>query len=244
MKKLLLPIAVTAAIILTLILIPIGSLFAADLQLKSPNRWLAYPPGCGLYYGGAFSGSAGGGSTDQISGTQVLAGDLGVVLGYTCPIGTGSFWFVENIASLSKVNGADQAAGLSLAGAASFEQRVAIGAPWSIVQQLTAAIPSLGGVSVPSVPVLPTGISAGPVNPYVFLGLNERDVSASLGLAVGRSWVVSGEVGFGTLTRLSNGMVIDGWVKYQPSSTRILIGPTGQNFRLGDFVGVGMAIKL
>lgn len=218
--------------------------YAADLPVKAQSRWLAYPPGCGLYYGGVASGAAGGGTTDSISGTQVLAGDIGVVLGYTCPIGTTSFWFVESIASVSKVNGADNAAGFSLAGAASFEQRVAIGAPWAVVQQLTAALPSLGGVAVPSVSVLPSGISAGPVNPYVFVGVNERDVSANLGLQTGRAWLVSAEIGFGTLTRLSNGMVIDGWVKYQPASTRVGIGLTGQSFRTGDFVGIGMALKL
>lgn len=217
---------------------------AADLPIKAPNKWLAYPTGCGLYYGGVASGAAGGGTTDAISGTQVLAGDLGVVLGYSCPIGGSSFWFVESIASVSKVNGGDTTAGFTLAGAASFEQRLAIGAPWSVVQQLTAAIPSISGLAVPSVSTLPAGISAGPVNPYVFVGVSERDVSATLGLQVGRAWLVAPEVGFGTLTRLSNGMVLDGWIKYQPASTRVGIGITGQAFRTGDFVGVGMALKL
>jgi hypothetical protein len=219
---------------------------SADLPMaiKAPNKWLSYPTTCGVYYGGAFSGAAGGGTTDGLSGTQVLAGDLGVVLGYTCPLGGSSFLFVENIASVSKINGAQTAAGFALAGAFSFEQRLGIGAPWSVVQQLTAAIPSLGGVAVPSVPTLPGGLSAGPVNPYVFVGLSERDVSASLGVEMGRAWVVAPEIGFGTLTRLSNGMVLDGWVKYQPASSRVGIGLTGQSFRTGDFVGIGMALKL
>lgn len=239
-RKILLAAALALAMIAA-----IPAAFAADLVVKAkPNKWLAYPTGCGLYYGGVASGAAGGGTTDRISGTQVLAGDVGVVLGYTCPIGISSFWFVENIASVSKVNGADNAASFSLAGAASFEQRFGIGAPWSVIQQLTAAIPSLGGVALPSVPTLPNGIGAGAVNPYVFVGMNERDVSASLGVQNGRAWVVSGEVGFGTLTRLTNGMMLDAWVKYQPASTRVGIGVTGQSFRTGDFVGVGMAVKL
>lgn len=216
---------------------------AADIPVKA-NKWLAYPTGCGVYYGGAMGGSAGGGTTNSISGTQVLAGDIGVVLGYGCPIGISSFWFVEGIASVSKVNGADNAAKFSLAGAATFEQRFGIGAPWSVIQQLTAAIPSLGGLALPSVPTLPNGVGAGAVNPYVFVGMTERDVSASLGVQNGRAWVVAGEVGFGTLTRLTNGMMLDAWVKYQPASTRVGIGLTGQSFRTGDFVGVGMAIKL
>lgn len=218
------------------------SLFAADIP-KPPNKYLTYPTGCGIYYGGASQGAAGGGTTDTISGTQVLAGDLGLVLGYTCPIGS-TFWFVENIASVSRVNGGDPAAGFSLSGAASFEQRLAVGAPWSVVQQLTNAIPALGGTAVPSIPPLPGNLTAGPLNPYVFIGMNERDISAQLGLQIGRSWLIAAEIGFGALTRLSNGMVIDTWVKYQPASTRMLVGGTGQNFRTGDFVGFGLALKL
>ena len=235
--------SLTVALIALLALaIGVASLFAADIP-KPPNKYLAYPTGCGVYYGGASSGAAGGGSTSTISGTQVLAGDLGLVLGYTCPIGS-TFWFVESIASVSRVNGGDPAAGFSLAGAASFEQRLAVGAPWSVVQQLTGAIPQLGGTAVPSVPPLPGNLTAGPLNPYIFVGMNERDISASLGLQVGRSWLISAEIGFGALTRLSNGMVIDTWVKYQPSSTRMQIGGTGQVFQTGDFVGVGLALKL
>lgn len=218
------------------------SVFAADLP-KPPNKYLAYPTGCGFYWGGASQGAAGGGAGTNISGTQVLAGDLGVLAGYTCPIGS-TFWFVESIASVSRVNGGDPAAGFSLSGAASFEQRLAVGAPWSVVQQLTNAIPALNGVAVPSVPPLPGNMTAGPLNPYVFVGLNERDVSAHLGLQVGRSWLISAEIGFGALTRLSNGMVVDTWIKYQPASTKLWIGGTGQNFQTGDFVGFGLALKL
>jgi hypothetical protein len=217
---------------------------AADFPAKVPNKWLTYPTGCGLYYGAAFSGAGGGGTTNNLSGAQVLAGDLGLLAGYTCPIGTSSFWFVEGIASVSRVNGGEPAVGFSLAGAASFEQRIGIGAPWSVIQGLTAALPSLGGVAVPSVEALPFGATAGPVNPYVFIGVNERDISASLGLQIGRAWVVAPEIGFGTLTRLSNGMVLDGWVKYQPASTKVRIGVTGQEFKTGDFVGIGLALKL
>ena len=232
-----------AIVALFALLLGAFSVFAADLPVKAPNKYLAYPTGCGFYCGGASSGSAGGSTTTNISGTQVLAGDLGVLVGYTCPIGS-TFWFVESIASVSRVNGADTAAGFALSGAASFEQRVALGAPWSVVQQLTAAVPALGGVAVPSIPPLPGGVSSGPLNPYVFVGLNERDISANLGAQVGRAWVVSGEIGFGALTRLSNGMVVDTWVKYQPASTKVRIGLTGQDFRTGDFVGFGLALKL
>lgn len=220
------------------------SLFAADMSVKAPpNKYLTYPTGCGFYWGGASQGAAGGGSTSTISGSQVLAGDLGVLAGYTCPVGA-TFWFVENIASVSRVNGGDPTAGLSIAGAASFEQRLAVGAPWSVVQQLTSAFPALGGVAVPSIPPLPSNLTAGPLNPYVFVGVNERDISTYLGLNVGRSWLVAAEVGFGALTRLSNGMVVDTWVKYQPASTKMQIGGTGQNFATGDFVGFGLALKL
>lgn len=226
------------------LLLGIVSLLAADLSVKAPpNKYLTYPTGCGFYWGGASQGAAGGSSTSTISGSQVLAGDLGILAGYTCPIGA-TFWFVENIASVSRVNGGDPNAGLSIAGAASFEQRLAVGAPWSVIQQLTAAVPALGGVAVPSIPPLPSSLSAGPLNPYVFVGINERDISTYLGLNVGRSWLIAAEIGFGALTRLSNGMVVDTWVKYQPASTKMMIGGSGQNFQTGDFVGFGLALKL
>lgn len=218
--------------------------FAADLPTKAPNRLLAYPTGCGLYYGVASSGSGGGASGTNFSGAQVLAGDVGIVGGYTCPIGPTSFWFAEGIASISKVSGADTAAGLKLAGTASFEQRVGFGAPWSVIQTLISVVPALGGVSVPSVPILPGSITAGATNPYVFVGVNERDISAQVMVNSGKAWLVSGEIGFGTLTRLSNGMVLDGWVKYQPSSTKLRLGAAGGDFKTGDFVGFGVALKL
>lgn len=217
---------------------------AADLSVKArPNSFLTYPLGCGFYYGAAFSGAAGGGNGSTISGTQVLAGDIGAVLGWTCPVGASSFWFAEGIASVSKVNGGDPAAKFSLAGAFSAEQRVGVGVPWSTVQALVSAVPGLQGVSMPSLPLLP-GVTGGAVNPYIFAGLNERDISAQVLANVGKAWLVSGEIGFGSLTRMSNGMVLDTWVKYQPASTKLKIGIAGQNFQTGDFVGVGMAIKL
>lgn len=218
--------------------------FAADLPMKAKSKFLSYPTICGFYYGGMASGSGGGASGASFSGAQVLAGDVGIVAGYTCPIGTTSFWFAEGIASLSKVNGADTGSNLKLAGTASFEQRFGVGAPWSVVQALVAAVPGLGGVSVPSVQMLPGGVTAGITNPYVFLGVNERDVSAQAMVNAGRAYLVSGEVGFGTLTRLSNGMVLDTFVKYQPASTKLRLGASGGSVQMGDFVGFGVGIKL
>lgn len=217
--------------------------FAADLPVKA-NKYFAYPTGCGFYYGVTASGSGGGSSGTTFSGAQVLAGDVGLVGGYTCPISPSSFWFVEGIASVSKVNGADTAANLKLAGTASFEQRVGFGAPWSVVQALVSAVPALGGVSVPSIPLLPNGVTAGPLNPYVFLGVNERDISAQVMVNSGKAYVVSGEIGFGALARMSNGMMLDSWVKYQPASTKLRIGGAGGDFKTGDFVGFGVALKL
>lgn len=217
---------------------------AADLSVKAkPNQFLTYPLGCGIYYGAAFSGAAGGGSGTTISGSQVIAGDVGAVLGWTCPMGASSFWFAEGIASVSKVNGGDPAAKFSLAGNFSAEQRFGVGVPWSTVQALVSMVPGLQGVSMPSLPIIP-GLTGGAVNPYIFAGINERDISALVMADAGKAWLVSGEIGFGSLTRMSNGMVLDTWVKYQPASTKLKLGITGKDFQTGDFVGVGMAIKL
>lgn len=229
-----------------LILSPLAR--AADLPVKAaPNKFLTYPTACGIYYGAAIGGSGGGSSTDAISGAQVLAGDLGVLAGYTCPFGQSSFWFAETIASVSKVNGGAPAAGLSVSGSFSSEQRFAVGTSWANIQQLVSVLPGLSGVALPSIPGLPAGVAAaGPAHFYVFAGAMERDISALLQPAqqIGSNWLLAPELGFGQLTRLTNGMVVDTWIKYQPQSTTLQLPFTNQRFRQGDFVGFGMALKL
>lgn len=219
-----------------------GPALAADMAVKA-NPVSYYPAGSGFYYGFNVMGSGGGANGTTVSGVQVLAGDIGLTVGYTGTIGP-SFWFVEAMADISKVNGGNQLAGFNLAGTATFEQRLAIGAPLAVVQSLASFFPGLSGVAMPSIPLLPNGVTAGAVNPYVFVGLNERDISAQVMLGAGKAYLVSWEAGFGGITRLSNGMALDTWVKYQAASSGLKLGLGGRDFRTGDFVGVGMAIKL
>jgi hypothetical protein len=230
-----------------LLLVPPLARAADMLALKAPpptSRFLTYPVGCGLFYGFNTMGAGGSANGSAIASTQVLAGDVGVTLGYGCPIGTDgqTFWFVDSMFDFSKVNGSDSR--VSLGGTATFEQRLAIGAPWSTISALTSMFPELSGIAVPSVPLLPAGAYAGSTNPYAFFALHEQDISAQTLTARGKTWLVSWGVGIGALTRLKNGMVLDTWVEYQAASTGLRLGLAGTDVRLGDSVRVGMSLKL
>lgn len=230
------------AFMLLVLIFLLGRAFAADLPVKAPNKFLTYPTGCGIFYGVNTMGASGNVSGGA-NGINSLMGDIGLTLGYTCPMGT-SFWFVEGMADLSRVRGGSDQVGLSIAGTATFEQRVAIGASWSTVSSFVSLLPGLGGVAMPSIPSLPNGISAGATNPYIFVAAHEQDVSAQLGLVQNRAWLLSWGAGAGALTRLSNGMVLDTFIEYQAASSGIAIGAAGQKVNLGDTVRAGIALKL
>jgi len=219
---------------------------AADMPVKATglSKYTTYPTGCGFFYGANTMGAAGnvsGGAT----GVNSLMGDIGVTLGYTCPIGTSSFWFVDGMFDLSRVTGGSDQVGLSIAGTATFEQRAAIGVSWATAAQFVSLFPGLGGIAMPSVPTLPGGVTAGATNPYIFAAAHEQDVSAQLGAQTGHAWLLSWGAGAGALTRLSNGMVLDTWVEYQAASSGVTISPiTGAKVNLGDTFRVGIGLKL
>src|SRR5262249_2680462 len=153
---------------------------------------------------------------------------------------TDSFWFAEAIFSVSRVNGG--ASGItSISGSFSSEQRFAVGTSWANVQNVISAIPGLSGLAVPSLGSLPGGLTAGPSHFYVGAGVNERDISLLLTPTqqLGTNWLIAPEIVLGQLNRLSNGMVLDTWLKYQPQSTTLQLPFTGQNYRTGDFIGFG-----
>lgn len=232
MKKLLFA-AVAAAISLPAL--------AADLPVKA-NRLLAYPTGCGLFYGVNTMGSGGGAAGASFTGSQVLAGDVGLSAGYTCPLGD-TFWFVEGMFDVTRMSGGGPGLG-GISASATFEQRAAIGAPLSTISALSSLLPGLGGIALPSIPMLPAGVSAGAANPYAFVSLHEQDVSAQVMTGAGKSWLFSWGAGVGALTRLSNGMVLDTWVEYQAASTGLRLGAVGGDVKIGDSVRAGVALKL
>ena len=180
---------------------------AADLPLKAKiNPLLAgYPVGCGYYFGGGTAGSAGA-VDGAVVGSQIVQGEIHGLVGYTCPFAQSAFWFAEASAGINNLNGSVN--GLALSGPAVIRERFGVGSPLNSVFN-----PFGTSLSVPSVPLLPPGVTVnGTATPYFFAGAEEADLTPQL--APGTSshiWVVSAIVGVGMLTRLSNNVVVDTW---------------------------------
>jgi hypothetical protein len=182
---------------------------AADLPAKAkPQMNIGYPLACGFYYG---LEALGGGSTitnGPVGATQIQ-GAAGILAGYTCPF-SGSFWFAEASFDIQNLNGSSN--GFSIKGPLKFEQTVAVGAD-AILAVLGNLAPfgNLSGFALPSLPLLPSGVTAGPQHSYIHGTADEQDISSQYSpmLAVGSAWLFRGGGGIGMLSRLSNNAVID-----------------------------------
>jgi hypothetical protein len=196
-----------------------GPAVASDLPTKAPVFGGPYPTtGCGMYYGVNALGSASPVSAAP-PGTTALGGDVGGTIGYTCAFNTTNFWFAEAMGDFQNLNGT--ATGFSLTGPAHFEERFAVGGP---LNQMFNVLPNLNLPAVPSLPLLPSGITAGPTNGYAYAALNQDDISASFGLVSNREWLLGPEIGVGMLSRLSNNVVADVWAGAKLQSQSICVG--------------------
>lgn len=197
---------------------------------------------CGGYFGVNTIGSTNSVSGDVAPGTQVVQGGIGGTVGYGCPINasTGSFWFAEVMADIENLNGASN--GLSLSGPAQFTERFGAGTPLN--QFLGSILPSgTNGPAVPSLPILPSGVTAGPGAPYAYVALHQKDISLSNGLSSNREWLLSWGVGLGLRYRLSNGVVADTFAEYDANTQSICVGPLGGSAcaKPGQGAQVGLA---
>lgn len=219
MKKLLLA---TAALLIC------GQAFAADLTgVGVINKALSgYPTTkCGMYYGIGTGGSAAPVNNAAV-GTQLIGGELDAILGYTCPIGSQGFWFAEGSIGVNNLNGSIN--GLAISGPLVLIERVGAGSP------INALINPFGNsLAVPSLPILPSGVTAGPALPYLFAG----SVQQQLNLASSNQWLIAPLLGAGMIYRLSNGSVADVWAGWQLNSQSICLngkcGATGNGGRVG-----------
>lgn len=224
--------AAKAAILLPLLAVLSSPVQAADVPTKArPNVFAGYAAGsCGMFLGLNTMGGAGSLTGTTVPGASVIQGDIGGTIGYGCPIGTtaGSFWFLQGNFDIANMNGS--ANGLSLTGPAHFEQQLAIGGPLSSMLNLFPSIS--GGLSVPSLPALPGGVTTGPQYPFLFASLHEQDVSAQLpaALAQGREWLISPGLGIGLESRLSNGVVADVSAQWILQSNGLALGPEKVGF--------------
>lgn len=216
-----------------------GSALAADLGSMPTKARVAsgYPTTrCGMYYGLGTGGSATA-VNGGVVGERIVQGELDAILGYTCPIGGNGFWFVEGSVGFNNINGATN--GLSLSGPLVMIQRIGGGSPINGLFN-----PFGNSISLPSLPALPNGVTAGPANGYFFAGVVEQDVSAQFGLMQNKQWVIAPLLGMGMLTRLSDGVVVDTWAGWQMNSNSICLGGRGGGcVKEGNGARVGVSFK-
>ena len=213
-----------------------------------------YPTKCGWFFGVGIGGSAGA-VTTNVQGTQIVQGDLGINGGYTCPFGQYGFWFLEASGAIANLNGGTMLAntgtgitGINLNGPAVFMERFAAGSP--INAMLGGLLPSgtnfLTGLNaaMPSVPLLPAGVTLSPANAYVFAGIVEADYGAITLGGTNHQWMISPIIGVGSLARASNNVMLDVWAGFQFGSTNSIC-PGGGNAcaKLGNMVRVGTSLK-
>lgn len=241
-KFLLRAIFMVAAVILLAFLILVYSFQAraADLPVKaaatSANPRTFPQCGSGIYLGLGTTGSAGAVAGSPVPGASIVQGEIGVTVGYTSTLGTcgatgsnfNDLWFVEANFYLTNLNGTSSP-GLNLTGPADLFQRV--GYSSAAINTFLSSIPGLSSISTPSLPVLPSGVTAGSGQTYVYGGIHEQDVSAffvnaltGAALSSGRQWEVSPEFGVGLLYRLSNGVVADVYAGYELQAQGICFG--------------------
>jgi len=212
-----------------------GSALAADLPAKSPLL-AGYPTACGFYYGAGTGGSAGA-VDGAVVGTQIVQGELDALVGYTCPLGQAGFWFAEGSVGFDNINGSVN--GLALSGPLVLQQRFGAGSP------INALFNPFGNqLAMPSLPVLPPGVTQGPSTPYLFAGLVEQDISAQVGLDQhNKQWLIAPMIGAGLLTRISNGVAIDTWAGWQMNSQSFCPGGGNTCGKLGNAARVGVSFK-
>lgn len=217
-------IRILAGICATLLLLAVLPATAAPMVTKTNPFLSPYPTqGGGWYYGIDVLGTASTIENAPTAGAAAIGGAVGGLVGYTQVMSPSTFWFAEAIFDFQNLNGGT--AGLSLTGPAHLEQRVGFGSP------LNTMLGSLLGNSnlptVPGIPGLPAGVTAGPQNGYIYAALNEDDVSASVGAATAHDWMISPEFGLGMQAYLSNHVLADVWAGIKLQTNGICISNVG-----------------
>jgi hypothetical protein len=218
-----------------------SSAFAADIATKAPGNFFSngYPSTkCGMFYGIGTGGNAGA-VNGAVVGTQIVQGDISGILGYGCPFATNSFWFAEAQFGISNLNGSVN--GLSLSGPMVAIERFGVGSP--INTMLSSLIPNNNLPAMPSIPLLPAGLTTSPAQAYAFGGLVEQDIGVQIAALSGHQWVVAPLMGVGMLTRVSNGTVVDVWAGWQMNSSSFCPGGGNSCGKLGNMARIGTAIK-
>ena len=216
---------------------------AADMAVKNPLNGPYPTTRCGFYYGINAEGGAGV-VPDAPPGTTMIAGDIGALVGYACPIGA-TPWFAEGIVDFQNLNAGNN--GFSLSGPVHLEQRMGVQTPLlQLLPNIGFNVGSLGTPQAPSA-VLPPGATLnGTVQNYLYGAVNEDDISSQFGLASARKWLVSPEVGTGLLVPFKTAggtpIVADTYAGYELQSSAICLG-AGMCPKLGGRYKVGVSFK-
>ena len=207
---------------------------------KAPTGYATYPTACGMYYGVNTMGETSAVNNAAV-GTQFVQGAIGLMLGYTCPMGnSGGYWFADGMFDFANLNGSSN--GLALSGPAQFEQRFGFGAPINMIMTMIPGLSSLQN-AIPSLIPLPTGVAVITSFPYLFGSLHEDDIGVSDGFSANKQYLISAGFGIGNKTRLSNGVVFDPFVEYLLPSSQMCVGIAGGCIKRGSAVRVGAALE-
>jgi hypothetical protein len=214
MKKLLLAFA---------LLLP-GSAWAADLPLPTKAPAVAapiYPYSTAGIYGGITTfmsdqtvnvGSPIPGTSGSLSAT---GGSVGIVGGYSMPINHGAeFAALQFSGAWQNLDGSASAGLLNFKGPFRGEVLAKVGMPWS---QITTYFPTLTNLfgSLPTLPLIPAGLTTTTAHAYVGGGVAFEDISASVMQQTGTEWSISGVARLGTLWQLTSGAAVDTWIEYE-----------------------------
>lgn len=201
---------------------------AADLPVKARAvAPLDIPTtGCGTYFTVGAAGGAGPVSNSPVPGASVVQGEIGAGFGYTCAMSPTSLWFVEGSLWLANLNGATN--GFSLSGP--LDGMIRAGYGNAAITQVLGSI-GFGGIAVPSLPVLPAGVTAGMPTPYAAIAGHFQDVSSQFidpntgnVFTANKVWEVSPAFQIGMWTRLSNGTVADVYGELQVRTSGACFG--------------------
>jgi opacity protein-like surface antigen len=202
--------------------------FAADLAVKAPvaaPTTPAYPYSvAGAYWGVTAYASqtsldvnAPGSNTGNVT---AVGGSAGLLAGWSMPVNGGANFarFEASAAAQNIGTSAAQANGvLSFKGPWRIEGVAEYGMPCA---NIAAYFPNVGNI-LPTLPAIPSGLTATNCHAYAGLGAAAEDISATLNMNTGGSvsqgseWSASMIGKFGQIWQLTNGSAVETWIEYE-----------------------------
>lgn len=223
----------------------VGPALAADLPVKAPVAQAVpfYAPynGSGWYFGLEAGGGAGSAGVSGVPGVNnaaltVTDGLVGGIVGFSSDMSNGQrYWFAEADIGWNNLNG--NTAGFSLTGPLTLQGLVGVGAPAS---QVLAWLPTFG-LTAPTLPGLPPGVTASNPHVYFAAGVDISDISTSFNLASNTDWQFAPLVAMGLESQLSSGGTIGARVEDVFQASAVCVG--GQCSKMGNLIRAKVLLK-